>query len=163
MRLESSGHLRPNFASAIDQVWLVLGRGSTRAFEAVLSCDLALTRVWEKGKNGGDSAGRSNLAGGDCNEQFHNIVIDLATARLDDEDVFASDRLSNLDAGLADCEFAKEAFGWRDSQVIANGLCELGVGTATEYADISHHALLSRVFVTMAWWENVETAGSLSS
>jgi hypothetical protein len=45
----------------------------------------------------------------------------FSAARLDDEDIFASHALLNLDAGLADLELAQEDFGGGDAEVVADG------------------------------------------
>src|ERR1700760_3480918 len=107
----------------------------------IRSVYLPLSRVWEEWKDSSDPAGRSNLAGRNCNEKLNKVVIYLATSRLNDEDIFSSDGFSDLDSGLSDCKFSQVAFRRWDSQVVANCLCKLGVGTSTEYANISNHAL----------------------
>jgi hypothetical protein len=45
----------------------------------------------------------------------------FSAARLDDEDIFPSHALLNLDARLADLELAKEDFGGGDAEMVADG------------------------------------------
>ena len=46
--------------------------------------------------DGGDAAGRSTLARGNEDEKFHEVVIHVATGRLEDKDVLVADRLEDL-------------------------------------------------------------------
>ena len=50
------------------------------------------------GDDGRNAFRRRNLAGVDHDEQFHEVVVHLATARLDDVHVLATHRFANLDA-----------------------------------------------------------------
>ena len=62
---------------------------------------LVLTSVWEVGQDGGDSTGRGSFAGIDHNEEFHNTVVDVArSGRLEDKDIFVTDRLSDGHRGF---------------------------------------------------------------
>lgn len=54
----------------------------------------------EAGHYGRDSPRRRRLARIDHNEEFHEIVVDFAAARLDNEDILVPHRLANSDACL---------------------------------------------------------------
>ncbi len=43
--------------------------------------------------DGGDAAGGSTLARGDEDEKLHQVVVDVATGRLEDKDVLVANRL----------------------------------------------------------------------
>lgn len=55
----------------------------------------------EAGELTGYLGGRAAFAGRDHDEQLHDCVIDGGTAGLDDEDIFLSDTVEDLDACLA--------------------------------------------------------------
>jgi hypothetical protein len=50
--------------------------------------------------DGGDAACRGALARGDEDEEFHEVVVDVATGGLEDKDVLVADRLENFDVDL---------------------------------------------------------------
>jgi hypothetical protein len=62
-------------------------------------------RVRETGHDGGDAARRSGFASGDEDEEFHEVVVDVGAASLDDEDVFVADGFQDLGADLSVAEF----------------------------------------------------------
>lgn len=66
---------------------------------------VALSRVWEQGKDCRDFSCGGGFAGRDCDQQLHQVVINLARSRLYDVDIFSSNRLLDLDAGLANSKF----------------------------------------------------------
>lgn len=101
--------------------------------------NVALSGVREEGQYGGDALSRSGMAGGDGDEKLHQVVVHLAAARLDDEDIFPTHTLSNLNAGLADGKLAEQNLGGGDTQVVADGLCELRMRAPTEDDDIADH------------------------
>ena len=53
------------------------------------------------GDDGGDALRRGDLAGVDHDEEFHEVVVHLATAGLHDVHVLAAHRFANLDT---ECE-----------------------------------------------------------
>lgn len=62
----------------------------------------------------GDLGGRTSFAGRDHDQQFHDGVIDLGAAGLDNKDVLLSDAVGDLDARLAlerkkDCEHGQSS------------------------------------------------------
>lgn len=68
------------------------GDGSSALVLLVLSC-VGIDRY-----DCGDTGSRCNLASVDHDQKLHDVVVDLATAALDDKDVLASNRLANLHA-----------------------------------------------------------------
>ena len=61
---------------------------------------LVLPGVGEARYDGGDSDGGGDLTGIDHDEQLHQVVVDLSGPTLDDVDIFATDRLTNLNTVL---------------------------------------------------------------
>ena len=59
------------------------------------------SRVGVAGDDSRDAAGRGTLAGGDEDEEFHEVVVHIAAARLDDEDVLVADALGDLDVDFS--------------------------------------------------------------
>lgn len=62
---------------------------------------LVHTGIGEAGDDGGDPARGGGLAGGDEDEELHEVVVYVITARLDDEDVLVADALGDLDVDFA--------------------------------------------------------------
>ena len=54
--------------------------------------------------------------------EFHEVVIDLASAALHDEDIFSTNRLSNLDSGLADGKLGELGQGQLRALLTAGGV-----------------------------------------
>jgi len=50
--------------------------------------------------DGGDAACGGPFARGDEDEEFHEVVVDVATGGLEDKDVLIADRLENFDVDL---------------------------------------------------------------
>lgn len=100
---------------------------------------VALSGVGKEGKDCGHPLRRCGLAGRDCDEQFHQIVIDLPTAGLYDVDILFPDRLFNLDPSLADRELGEEYLRGGNTQVIADGLVQARVGAAPKNDNVSDH------------------------
>jgi len=101
--------------------------------------NVALSRVREEREDGGDALGRGSLAGRDGDEKLHQVVVDLAAAGLDDEDVLASDRVHDLDASLSNSELAEKDVCRRDTEVIADCLGQLGMRAASQNDQIAYH------------------------
>lgn len=59
---------------------------------------LVLAGVRKARNDGRHTRSRSNLAGVDHDQQLHQIVVHLATARLDDVNILATHRFANLHA-----------------------------------------------------------------
>lgn len=53
------------------------------------------------GDDGRDASGGGTLACGDEDEQLHEVVVHIAAARLDDEDVLVANGLGDLDVDLS--------------------------------------------------------------
>jgi hypothetical protein len=99
-----------------------------------------LARIREKRKDSGDSTSRGGLAGGDGNEELQQVIINLATSGLDDVDVFLTDRLLDLNPGLAHGELREQNLrGW-DSQHTADRFGQLRVGSAPDDNKIANHS-----------------------
>jgi hypothetical protein len=64
-----------------------------------------LTAVGEEGHYSGDLFGGGSLAGGDGDEEFHEVVVDLSAATLNDIDILPTDTILNLDSGFSNCKF----------------------------------------------------------
>ena len=58
------------------------------------------TRVGIARDDGGDAAGSRALARGNEDEKLHEVVVDVATGRLEDKDVLVANRLGNFDVDL---------------------------------------------------------------
>jgi hypothetical protein len=71
--------------------------GSDRCAALVL---LIHTRIRIARDDGSDAAGGSTLARGDEDEELHEVIVDVATSGLDDEDVLVANRLGNLNIDL---------------------------------------------------------------
>ena len=67
------------------------------------------------------------------------MIVDSPASGLDDEDIFAPDRVLDLAAALATGELAEDAVPGRDVEVVADGVGELRVRVAREHDDVSHH------------------------
>lgn len=91
------------------------------------------------GEDGGNTLGGGGFAGGDGDEELDDTVIDAATAGLDDEDVFAADRVVDFDARFADGELGERDAAVGDAELVADCGHELGVGGAAEDDDIADH------------------------
>ena len=77
------------------------------------------------------------------------MIVDLAAARLDNEDIFASDRLLDLNTSLSYCKLSEENFcGWY-AELVADSLDELRVRAAAQHNHVANHcekwALAGRV------------------
>jgi hypothetical protein len=116
-----------------------LGRSLGERSASLVVRNVALSRVGEKRKDGGDALGRGSFAGRDGDEQLHQVVIDLAAAGLDDEDILSSDRVHDLDASLSDRELAKQDVCRRNTEVVADCLGKLRMRAAAQNDQIAHH------------------------
>jgi hypothetical protein len=128
--------------SAVEGVVAVavqLGRSLGERSASLVVRNVALSRVREEREDGGDALGRCGFAGRDGDEKLHKVIVDLAAARLDDEDVLSSDRVHDLDASLSDSELAEENVCRRNTEVVADCLGQLGVRAAAQDDQIAHH------------------------
>lgn len=73
------------------------------------------TRIRETGNNSGDSTCRCSFAGRNQNEQFHQVVIHVVAATLDDEDVLLPHGLANPHTRLSVREFLDDT--WRELDI----------------------------------------------
>ena len=96
---------------------------------------LVLASVGEVGNHGGDSASAGSLACVDHDEQFHQVVIDLATAGLDNENVLISNRLTDGNGGLLVGVLRHSNSAELKTQARGHGLGQLGVGVTREQLD----------------------------
>lgn len=99
-------------------------------------CLSAVRKEWEHGCN---SFRARRLARLDGDEEFHQMIIDLSTSALHDEDILLPNALAHFDLGLADTEFGEVDFGGRDAEVCADRFRELRMRRAGEDDDISDH------------------------
>jgi len=67
------------------------------------------------------------------------MVIDLAAAALDDEDIFPADALLDFNARLANCELAQQNLRGRNAEMVADGSRELRVRVPAEHDNVSDH------------------------
>lgn len=67
--------------------------------------------IGEARDNGCDAASGGTFACGDQDEKLHKVIVDVAAARLEDEDVFVSNGLRDLHVDLAIREFFDGAWG----------------------------------------------------
>src|ERR1700712_2680682 len=67
------------------------------------------------------------------------MIVNLAAARLDNKDIFASNRLLDLNTSLSYCELSEENFcGWY-AELVADSLDELRVRTAAQHNHVADH------------------------
>ena len=67
------------------------------------------------------------------------MIVDGPASGLDDEDIFAPDRVLDLAPALATRELAEDAVPGRDVEIVADGVGELRVRVAREHDNVSHH------------------------
>jgi hypothetical protein len=116
-----------------------LGRSFGERSASLVVRNVALSRVGEEREDSSDALGRGSFAGRDGDEKLHQVVVDLAAAGLDDEDVLPSDRVHDLDASLTYSELAEEDVCRRNTKVVADCLGQLGVRAASQNDQIAHH------------------------
>ena len=136
-----AGHRRcGSTVEGVVAIAVQLGRGLGERSASLVVRDVALSRVREQREDGGDALGRGGFAGRDGDEKLHQVVVDLAAAGLNDEDILASDRVHDLDASLSYSELAEKDVCRRNTEVIADSLGELGVRATAQNNQIAHHA-----------------------
>lgn len=62
---------------------------------------LVHTGIWKTGNHGSDAARRGSFTGRDEDEEFHQVVVDVSAAGLDDENVLLANGFGNFDVDLA--------------------------------------------------------------
>lgn len=72
------------------------------------------------------------LAGGDHDQEFHDTVIDLAAAALDDVNILVTHRNPNVYTGLAIAELPKIGTSRLGPQAFTDGFSQEGVGCPRE-------------------------------
>jgi len=102
---------------------------------------LVLARVREAGDDGGDARRRRYFARVDHDQQLHQVVVDLAAARLDDVDVLAAHRLADLDARLEVAELLGHHLAQVHAQPVDDALRQVGVRRPAEDLDVGHCGL----------------------
>jgi hypothetical protein len=102
---------------------------------------VALARVWEQRQDGSDSSCACSLACAQSDEQLHEVVVDLAAARLHDVDILVTDTVANLDTSLTVRELLQLDVGGRDSEVGADVLGKLRVRGTAEDDDVANHGV----------------------
>jgi hypothetical protein len=100
---------------------------------------VALARVREQRQDCGDSSCACSLACAQSDEQLHEVVIDLAAARLHNVDILVADTVANLDPSLAVGELLQLDVGRGDSEVGADVFGELRVRGTAEDDDVADH------------------------
>ena len=88
---------------------------------------LVHTGIRKTGNNGSDATRRGSFTGRDEDEKFHQVVIDVAAARLDDEYVFFSNGFSYFDVDLIVREFLGSAWSERYSKAVDGELAARGL------------------------------------
>lgn len=71
--------------------------------------------------------------------ELHEVVVDRATTRLDDEDILATDRVLDLAASLAARELAEDAVAQGDAEHVAYAVGQLRVRVAREHDNVADH------------------------
>jgi len=91
---------------------------------------LVLARVGEIRQDGGDAARGGGAAGVDQDEEFHDVVVDVAGfGGLDDEDVLVADGLADGDAGFVVAVLEDHDFGELDAESAMPSLSILFITT----------------------------------
>jgi len=62
---------------------------------------LVHSRIWETRDDSCNPPGGRSSARGDKDEKLHEVIVDVSTSRLDDEDILISNRLANRDVNLS--------------------------------------------------------------
>ena len=99
---------------------------------------LVLPGVGKGGYDGRHPLRRGDLAGVDHDEQLHEVVVDLAPARLHDVHVLAADALPDLDARLEVAELFRDDLAGLDAEPVADLARQVGVGAPREDLDVGH-------------------------
>lgn len=94
----------------------VLGQGRT----GFVIGPVGLSRVGEKRNDGGDSFGRAGLAGRDHDAKVDEVVVDVARARLDDEDILATYGIFDFAAAFSARELGQNAVAGGDAEEVAD-------------------------------------------
>lgn len=68
------------------------------------------------------------------------MIVDRAAARLDDEDILATDRVLDLAACLADRELAQDAVSQGNTEHVADAVGQLRVGVARQDDYVADHS-----------------------
>lgn len=91
--------------------------------------------IWEARYYSGDPSGRCSLARRNENKEFHKVVIDIAGAGLDDEDIFVPYGFRYFKIDLAIGEFLDSARNKRNVEPLSHSLGELWVAIPSEDPD----------------------------
>lgn len=90
-----------------------------------LGCDrcarlvlLVHARIRKTGDHSSDPARRGGLTGRDEDEEFHQVIVDVAAPRLDNEYVLFTDRFGYFDVDLAVGELLGHAWSEGDSKPV---------------------------------------------
>ena len=67
------------------------------------------------------------------------MIVHFPPARLNDVNIFLSHRLLDFDPSLTDGKFGEEDISLGDSEMVANGLCELRMGSSPDNNDVPNH------------------------
>ncbi len=86
----------------------------------------------------GNLISRASLASRDHNEQFHDSIVDLGAARLNDEDVLLADAGEDANAGFAIGKLRELGVGRLHSEVLAYLTRESRARRAREYQSVPH-------------------------
>lgn len=107
---------------------------------------VGLPRVGEQGKDGGDPARRTSLAGRDHDAEVHEVVIEPAAvateASLDNVDILSTHGILNLAATFARGELGQDSAAGGQAENATDALHQLGVGVTTEDDNVADHVAL---------------------
>ena len=100
---------------------------------------IALARVWKQRQDRGDPSCACGLACAQSDEQLHEVVVDLAAARLHDVHILVAHTVTDLNPSLTISKLLQLDVGSRDSEVGADVLGELRVRGTAEDDDVANH------------------------
>jgi hypothetical protein len=100
---------------------------------------IRLSRVWKQRKHSSDTLRRSSLACRDHDAKINEVIVDLSTARLDDVDIFSTNRILDLKAAFSDGKFRENSIASWYAKCVADVFEKLRVGIAPEDDDITNH------------------------
>lgn len=104
---------------------------------------IGLPRVGEQGKDSGDSASRTSLAGRDHDAEVHEMVIEPAAiateASLDDVDILSAHGILNFATTFARGELGQDPAAGGQAENTADALHQFGVGVTAEDDNVTDH------------------------
>ena len=124
-------------------VLAVGGRRLVQRSAGLVVGQVGLPRVGEQGKNGGDSARRTSLAGRDHDAKVHEVIVEPAAiatkASLDNVDILPTDGILDLAAAFARGELGQDSAAGGQTENATHALHQFGVGVTTEDDNVANH------------------------